>query len=220
MAGINRAAWQVSLSFCSCLPEAHGGTFAGRVFLQSDVRDVAASMHHEFCLHGGSAFSMDISQKPISEDDLLWKCAIPCQGVFSGASPSLESASNGRVKEPAASNTMKRSAAATPQPQRASTADVQAAPSTPDPGFQPRQDRAGGVRPSEQIDGNCSEDVGSSPGHPIVTAAAASTESVNPMLSPTHWLPHNPLVSCTKCFHCVVGASNLYTAGHSTLATI
>lgn len=43
----------------------------GRVFLQSDVEEAAASMHDEFREHASSEFKYDFRERPISEAELL-----------------------------------------------------------------------------------------------------------------------------------------------------
>ena len=44
---------------------------SGRVFLQSDVEEAAASMHDEFREHASSEFQYDYREQPISEAELL-----------------------------------------------------------------------------------------------------------------------------------------------------
>ena len=47
------------------------GVPAGRVFLQSDVKEVATAMYENFREHGSAAFCPDISGAVLSEDTLL-----------------------------------------------------------------------------------------------------------------------------------------------------
>jgi hypothetical protein len=51
--------------------EMQGGCAAGRVFLQSDVEEAAASMHDEFRAHASQEFRYELREQPITEAELL-----------------------------------------------------------------------------------------------------------------------------------------------------